>query len=257
MQKHSETQTHWGKHSPLATPTQTETEKPTAQETRGIQTVVTTPPPRHLHQATHPNASQAPPKATLIPSPQPGKHSAPAKPPGMHWALLASSLVLPTPHHSVKATCSVRVNRTRTRNQSRCWARCWAQESARRSPPGSARRPHTLPRLVRGLTQLAHSTCPPTQWRQATATRRTTTPPLIPRAPNATWSDGKSDFRTHWARDTDVSLGVLGGLRTTNGQTHQNFDATFGSVATRPGSPEHFHPRFDDGCPRSRRRVGG
>lgn len=68
------------------------------QKPTGIQTVMTTPPAtRHLHQATHPNA-----RPTLIPSAHPGKHSAAAKPPEMHWALPASSLVLALHPHSVK-----------------------------------------------------------------------------------------------------------------------------------------------------------
>jgi len=102
----TEIQSHWGKRSPLATPTATATAMAmqwvmTKQQPTGIQTVVTTPPPtRHHCRATHPNATQGRPRATLMPPP--GEHSAPAKPPEMHWALLASSLVPALRPHSVK-----------------------------------------------------------------------------------------------------------------------------------------------------------
>ena len=104
MRKQPEMKTHWRKHSPLVNPMLTQIAMQwvmTKQQPTGIQTAMTTPPPRHLHQATHPNASP-----TL--TPHPGKHSAPmklpAKPPGTHWALPASSLALALRPHSVKLT---------------------------------------------------------------------------------------------------------------------------------------------------------
>lgn len=114
MQKQSEMKTHWGKHSPLATPTAMTTAMTramhwvtTKQQRTRMQTVMTTLlPTRHPRQATHPNASEIPPKAALIQSVYPGKHSAamrrPARPPGMHWALPALSLAPALRPHSVK-----------------------------------------------------------------------------------------------------------------------------------------------------------